>query len=98
MSNLTRALAVLLVDHGVRLVQAADNLTQEQNDRLRKLIDVIVALLLSTDLTDRSDYSAMIVAVRTEITAAYERISAASVASVEDLAQTEARALATLAN
>jgi uncharacterized protein with gpF-like domain len=98
MSNLTRALAVLLVDHGVRLIQTADSLTQEQNDRIRELIDTIVALLLSTDLTDRLDYSAMIVAVRTAVTAAYERMAAASSASVEDLAQTEVRALATLTN
>ena len=82
MSNPTPAIAALLADHGVRLAQTADGLTQETNDHLRELADTIVALILATDFDSHEDLTVLDEEVKQAVSAVYQRISAQSIASI----------------
>jgi hypothetical protein len=93
MPNLTDALTALFVDHGVRLIQTADGLSRDANDRLRQLTDAIVALILASGVTTEA-----LAEIRSAVMATYEQISAQSIASVAELAPIEARFVTTTVN
>lgn len=98
MPNLTDALTVLFVDHGVRLIQTADGLSQDANDHLRELADSIVALILAADFSRKADVNELIIALRASIAETYETIATQSIASVVGLAPIEAQFVTTTVN
>ena len=62
--NLTALLASLLADHGVRLVQTADGLTNETHGRLHDLADAIAALILASDFRSHIGLTGLIVQIQ----------------------------------
>lgn len=90
MANLTDALTLLFVDHGIRLIQTADGLTKEANDRLRELSDAVVALILATDFSRKTDTSTL-AAIRLAVSEAYAEIAGQSEQSIAALAEIESR-------
>jgi hypothetical protein len=88
--DLAAALVLLFVDHGVRLVQTADHLTQQTQGRLRDVAAAIVALLAATDFSNAEDVSAALLAARSLLDGAYRRIAADSTVSLADLPAIEA--------
>ena len=96
--NITAALAVLLVDHGVRLVQTADSMTQEAQDRLRSLAAALAALILAADFSSRVAVNVLIAQAQALIDSAYGDIASRVDAGMVDLADIEARALVATVN
>jgi hypothetical protein len=85
------AVAALFIDHGVRLVQTADGLTQDANDRLREAADVIGALLLATDFSNSTDVTSTLVIIKSTIEDAYQQIAAESSKSLSGLPAIESQ-------
>ena len=94
--NLTAALAALLADHGVRLVQTADGLTNDAHSRLRDLAAAIATLILAADFHTHAGPAALIAQVQRLVDTTYAGIAAHSTAAMKDLAAIEASALAAI--
>lgn len=82
--TLSAALAVLFVDRGVRLVQTADGLTKQANDRLRDTADVIAALLAATDFSNSTDVTETLQTCKSLLAESYRQVTSES---VDNLAQ-----------
>jgi len=83
--TLSAALAVLFVDRGVRLVQTADGLTKQANDRLRDTAGVIAALLAATDFSNSVDVDDTLQACRNLLSTTYNQVRSESVESLAQL-------------
>lgn len=89
--DLAAVLALLFVDHGVRLVQTADSLTGDAHERLRDTAAVIVALLAATDFSNAGDVSTMLATAKSLLDDTYRQVAAESAASLADLPSIEAQ-------
>jgi hypothetical protein len=89
--DLAAVLALLFVDHGVRLVQTADSLTSDATERLRDTAAVIVALLAATDFSNAGDVSTTLATAKSLLEDTYNRVAAESAASLADLPAIEAQ-------
>ena len=92
------ALALLFVDHGVRLVQVANSLTDEQKKRLQRLAAALAALILATDFSDSRDVRLTIAKARDLVSNAYAQMAGDATAGAQDLANTEARFVVSMVN
>lgn len=96
--DLAALLALLFVDHGVRLVQTADSLTNDANEKLRDTAEVIVALLAGTDFSSPGDVSTTLATAKSLLEDTYQRVAAESAASLAELPAIEAQFVVSTVN
>jgi len=96
--DIAALIALLFVDHGVRLVQTADHLTAQAHALLQDTAAVIVALLAATDFSNPADVNTTLLTAKSLLEDTYHRVAAQSVASLAELPAIEAQFVVTTIN